>query len=740
MSSNKQKNSADQGRIRLADAEPEHDVSKLAVFVLDGAGKVLASAPVDKDGQFKVSTDVRGAQRVAIAEAPAKGDEPDLTNAIEFHAGDFAQRLVTNGELVVPKDRWSAIYQVLHCVSGNVRKCWPRYYFDEVRAFSDASFSTKLGSTALGPNVADIGPAEFARTEISPFFQRCAPICNALVRVFRRVCCCRPWIYHDPRLDLLKLRLREIIPVVPWPPGPGPDPSPLRRAAQPLAESPQFFAMRSDSGALDPELVANAAADLKALETLPAAETLSYVWARPYLAYLLCSCGPAVEMGQDFVNPDGTFSVCWYGPLIFLLPGCHFQYAFKVTQVINGQNVTIYDGVSSGAWFDQQSGITLTTRDWRAVTCHTDPSPVDVGGAYVMLQDIGNTNAYRLSTPNADGAFSVGVPAIHSGLLDADNIVNSTNTGANRNLGGTLNLRIHFSNVSGASMKALGATHYRVTVTQADSSGDPTGGQTQYDSVLHWLYYQVDAAHLVTVESEKLGPFTIGAGASARTNVYKIPYSDDHDWQDGQWHSFINTTQFADDRYLITIEVFKADGTRLRPNGAPALGDGTEATAGFQFLQWKEETGPTSTHSVPFAALTNLMWWDNRPPVSELISLSGSGGSGADCQFLSGHATDTLAVTVKAYHPNPLFIAGRSLVAYRGIHDTVGNAFVLPPVNFAAPTADVTSDPKTLASLLGPTTKCSFALVMATWAKTTNGIGSVWGPAVANGAFALEQI
>jgi len=242
------------------------------------------------------------------------------------------------------------------------------------------------------------------------------------------------------------------------------------------------------------------------------------------------------------------------------------------------------------------------------------------------------------------------------------------------------------------------------------------------------------------VESDNLGPFTIGAGASERTNTYKIPYTDDRDWQDGQWHAYINTADFTNDRYLITIEVFKADGTRIRPTGAPALGDGAEAAAGFKFLQWKVRTGPTSTHEVPFAALTNMVWWDNRPPVSQLISLSGSGGSAADCQFLSGAPTDTLAVTVKAYHPNPLFIAGRSLVAYRGLHDTTGNAFVLPPVNVAAPTADVTSDPKTLASLLGPTTKCSFALVLSTSAKTTDGIGAVWGPATANGAFALEAI
>ena len=79
-------------------------------------------------------------------------------------------------------------------------------------------------------------------------------------------------------------------------------------------------------------------------------------------------------------------------------------------------------------------------------------------------------------------------------------------------------------------------------------------------------------------------------------------------------------------------------------------------------------------------------------------------------------------------------------MGYRGLHDTTGNAFTLPPVNFAAPTADVTSSPKTLNDLLGQTMKCSFAVVLSTSAKTTDGIGAVWGNAVANGPFAPEKV
>ena len=710
----------DHGQIRFADAEPQHDVSTLAVFVVDASGKVLSTAPLDKEGRFKLSSDARGASKVVIAPAPAKGQEPDLAKGVEFHAADFAQRFAGGTELVVPRDRWSIIFPIRRCVTGSIRKCWP-ILLDEIPNFANAATTIRLSPS------------------IFPF---CSPVCNALVEVFRRVCCCEPWIYLDPRIDQLKIRLQEVInatPIGPRPgPGPGPDPGPLTRLAQPISGIMPVTDVVPTG--VDADLATNASADLLMLQKLNPSETFAYISERPYLTRFFCRCGPPFEVAQDFVHPDGTFSVCWNDPIWLLLPGCHVEYAFKVSQLINGQTVVIYNGVAAGRWFTQSSGINLTTYDRRAITCHSDPGPIDTGDAYVMLQDIGITGTYRLSTPNADGAFSVGTPAIHSGLFDADAVVDSPDTSKNRNLGGTLRLRIHFSNVVGASMKALGATHYRVSVAAVDAVGDPTGDRRYYDDTLHWLYYQVDPSHHITVESDLLGPFTIGAGASTRSNVYKIPYTDDRDWQDGQWHSFIITPEFADGRYLVTIEVFKNDGTRLRPTGAPALGDGAEAAAGFKFLQWKEYTGPTSTHEVPFAALTNLLWWDNRPPYSELVSLSGSGGSGADCQFLSGHGTDTLAIVFKAYHPNPLFIAGRSLVAYRGLHDTTGNAFTLPPVNFAAPTADVTSSPKTLNDLLGPTMKCSFALVLATSAKTTDGIGAVWGSAVANGAFALEKI
>jgi hypothetical protein len=48
MSSRKDKANPTEGQIRLTDAEPQHDLSRLALYVLDASGKVLSSAPLDK--------------------------------------------------------------------------------------------------------------------------------------------------------------------------------------------------------------------------------------------------------------------------------------------------------------------------------------------------------------------------------------------------------------------------------------------------------------------------------------------------------------------------------------------------------------------------------------------------------------------------------------------------------------------------------------------------------------------
>jgi len=69
---------------------------------------------------------------------------------------------------------------------------------------------------------------------------------------------------------------------------------------------------------------------------------------------------------------------------------------------------------------------------------------------------------------------------------------------------------------------------------------------------------------------EQAGAWPHNAGT--QNNLYEIPYDADRDWQSGQYHAVLDTTQFANGRFLFTVEVFDAAGKLLPPQGTAAPG------------------------------------------------------------------------------------------------------------------------------------------------------------------------
>ena len=148
----------------------------------------------------------------------------------------------------------------------------------------------------------------------------------------------------------------------------------------------------------------------------------------------------------------------------------------------------------------------------------------------------------------------------------------------NRNWGGTLKLNYKFSE----DMKYVGAKYYRISISEADTNGDPTGTRHYLSNGLAWEK-SVIVGGSIDIESEVLGPVTLGGNA----NLYKIPYDADADWNAGQYHGFLNTKDSRWDdptkRHLVTVEVFDDAGTRLRPTGTTPTGlPGAETEAAFQ--------------------------------------------------------------------------------------------------------------------------------------------------------------
>ena len=120
--------------------------------------------------------------------------------------------------IFIPADRWPVLFRDIICVSGRVRKCRPWWY----DLLDVATAKPKLGVQLLSLPVR-VGDLSTANIHL-PF--RCLPLCDGIVEVFERVCCCHHIIYDD-----LIDRLREVLERIPieidFPIPPEPDPGPL---------------------------------------------------------------------------------------------------------------------------------------------------------------------------------------------------------------------------------------------------------------------------------------------------------------------------------------------------------------------------------------------------------------------------------------------------------------------------------------------------------------------------------
>jgi hypothetical protein len=723
--------SSDRLKLDLVEPVEGEETPKLAVYALDKSGEITHSAEVSAQGEARMpAAALNKSAQVVVAPAGAKtAADISTSEQATFHAEHIKDVIATGAALEIPIGK---LIGIRRCVDGSVERCilFP-FVLDELVSKSLATSAVLESSkferlaTIKATRASD---SIIARPFPPHFPPRCTRICNGLVLVYRRTCCCDPWIIEDPRLHDLLERLKQLAhqrPPIKWPPGPdpgplgpivgpGPDPSPIDRLP--------FF----NGGTLD-EVALYAEQDVRRIESLSAPEAADYISERAYLHPLWCHCGASQFVGEGLVQPDGTFRVCWRDPFILLRPECHDQYAFVVRQVINGVTVTIYDGLAANSWFDSPTGVNLVTWDRRAAVCG-DPSFPGEGGAFVVLEHIGATRSFRLKTPAQDSWDSTLPPSDYN-----DGLVNPAPSPAaakgaylDQNWGGTLALHYHFSE----SMKGTGAQYYRISTIRADASGNPTGGRTTLAAPLGWLYMEAVGPNIL-VQAENLGPQTVGG----ENDLYRIPYFSDHDWQDDQYHGFLDTTALSDDRYLVMIEVFDGAGNRLKPNGSS--GPGTDKA--FTYRRWQTELGPLD--NVPFAALTHMFWWDNRPSTGHIYDLRLNGVENSEeCQFLVGTPSSTFSSGYRAYHPNELFLLNYSLWWRRGLGGPSGTLIASSDNAGAPPAALAVSPAATFATMLGTHNRCSFSLNLHVNVKTTNGSGILTGlDADDQAAFALED-
>lgn len=125
------------------------------------------------------------------------------------------------------------------CVDGSVTVCRPFPGFIDELLVKEARFTSKIferGEALSFEPEAELDARMLAKASDAVLpaakpaltLRRCEVVCDGVVEVYRRRCCCEPWVIEDPRLDDLLRRLVELLrerPKIKWPfPPPPPDP------------------------------------------------------------------------------------------------------------------------------------------------------------------------------------------------------------------------------------------------------------------------------------------------------------------------------------------------------------------------------------------------------------------------------------------------------------------------------------------------------------------------------------
>jgi hypothetical protein len=737
--------------INLEGLGADEPMPDMVVTAWSRGGDIIHTSSVADDRTFQIPDKVvKEAHRVRIGPKDAEpGEQKEI--GLVFRADRFREVLET-GVIDVGRPIWVGWHFLLRCVTGRVRVCHhSRWWLADLERFAtlplvearrhltpstasraliatDTNTDCLERTTALVSDATRISPAASIDQLIAwPF--RCAPVCQGTVEVYRRVCCCEPWIVLDPRIPELIRELEDIVRVIPDPrPDPIPDPIPGPRPVPPGPDpAPMTGQMFFKEGALD-EITVRAAQDLQALRSLPAVQVAEYINARPYLLCRSYSCGAPVKVAKGQLGPDGRFNICWRTFPYVLRFGCHEEFSYIVKQSFGPFQITIYNGVAANRWHRAGDDPTLTSYHPFAYGCRENPA-----GAFVFLDLIGDTGAHELVTPDADSAESVANPVYNSGLVfPAPNAAAAIGTNLNRNWGGTLKLSYMFAE----GLQDVGAKFYRISVVEAGANGDPTGTRYFLSDGLSWNKSVSDGMGGVDIVPVALGPTSAGSGTNVQNFLYEIPYDTNPttDWNAGQYHAYLNTNDprwsDPDKRHLVMIEIFDASGKRLRPSGTPATGlGGLEGTAAFTYRRRYQETGDTL--EVPFGALTHTFWWDNRDVFADIVDLRKSGlVFNAECLFFGGNNDTTFSVGYRAYHPNEMFQLYHNINWRRGLGSTAASFGNLQPLNSnnvgAPPAVQGGSATNTFAQMLRPDLdptrkKCAFTAFLNIWNKRTDG-------------------
>lgn len=184
---------------------------RFAVYRMDTSGR-----PVAKLGAYDGKTlSFDPGKAGVVAFAPDVEDFRNLPtdSLIRYRLAQNAEQWRKRGVVLSP-DIWNRFRFFFTCVSGTVRKCRPWFWelLDDIR----------LQPMFAQAQIARIRPLDAELLPHLRFPLNCQTVCDGVIEVYTRKCCCR----YIPIPDLLD-RLRDILADLPIPiPDPIPDPLP----------------------------------------------------------------------------------------------------------------------------------------------------------------------------------------------------------------------------------------------------------------------------------------------------------------------------------------------------------------------------------------------------------------------------------------------------------------------------------------------------------------------------------
>jgi len=713
-------------------AQANEQTPQIAAYSLDTLGRITGKIGVLTEGKLDIKRTKSGV--IALGPDVEKPSTLSSDGLVTLQLSDQLPIWDQTNEILIPSQWWRGWLGFVTCVSGKAYRCFP---FLE---------SAGLRAIALG------------RQEIV-FPERCEPLCNAVVEVWEYTTCCWPFVIVDvPKLiDNLAAFLAAHPIMFPAPPLPGPGPVELSRV--------QAVDAAFGAGKLANTFVPSTtlAVHLETLRSLSAQDAVTYFEAHPILWPWWCT-GSSAQLGETVLNPDGSFSFC-YRRFPFFRINCRTSYFYKVKQMINGVWTYVYDGAAAHQYFLADEVADLYTLIGQ--TCFQPPTLP--GNDYIALQAIGSTNTWDLYS-NWNGAIG-GVDQTQTGdtslaplAVDAGLVAGSGAPWAT-----TLALLLNYDPALQSASPS--PYYYRMSVVQADASGNPMTGATPITLMtpIAWAYFDT-ATNPVTIASQSLGPVTV----NGNQGLYQIPYFGGANpaWLGGQYHQSLDTTKLANvipggpgvgnGQFLLIVEVFDAAGNRLVPVDATPTATDTKGT--FHYVRLLTSA---TTANVPFNSLTHVLWVDNRPVVGAIDYFMNSSGTQV-CQFYQGTPDTPFYVGFQAYHavmcdaspspqPSRSFMSSFGLSWQEGLAGTsgtlasggdtdwgtgctisVGNARStatgpLTPPPFYVPAV-------TFGEMLGTQTTCSFALTLGVYPKHTNGSGTIWSyESITTAALALSD-